>query len=160
MITRIVFGLLNAIVLLGLVSAVNADTAVHTIVTAAETKWGDAPPIVPPGAKLAVLAGDPGKPGLFVVRFKLPANYKIPAHWHPSDENITVISGAFFIGMGDKLEAAQTKAVPAGGFTSLPAKMNHFALTKKETVIEIASMGPFQMIYVNPADDPSKTPAK
>jgi quercetin dioxygenase-like cupin family protein len=125
-----------------------------------DVKWGGAPPIMPAGAKFAVMAGDPGKPGLFVIRLKFPAGYKIPAHWHPSDEQITVISGAFSVGLGDKFDAAHTKALPPGGFVSVPGKTNHFAMAKKETIIELSAIGPFEMTYVNPADDPTKTAAK
>jgi hypothetical protein len=134
-------------------------TAAHTMFLPADLKWGDAPPVLPAGAKLAVLAGDPGKPGLFIVRLKFPANYKIPAHWHPSDEHISVVSGAFSAGMGDKLDPAKMMSLPAGGFATMPAKMNHFAMTRRETIIELTAIGPFQMTYVNPADDPTKTPA-
>jgi quercetin dioxygenase-like cupin family protein len=128
----------------------------HTMVTPNELKWGDAPPILPPGAKLAVLAGDPGKAGLFIVRLKFPSGYKIPAHWHPTDENITVISGSFAAGMGDKLDLSKLTALPPGGFATMPAKMHHFAVAQKETIIELTAIGPFQMTYVNPADDPTK----
>jgi quercetin dioxygenase-like cupin family protein len=119
-------------------------------------KWGDAPPSLPKGAKLAVLYGDPSKDGLFVVRVKLPANYKIAAHSHPTDEVVTVLSGTFLVGMGDKLAPASAKAFPAGSLIVAPAKVNHFAMTKQPTVLEISAMGPLALIYVNPADDPSK----
>jgi quercetin dioxygenase-like cupin family protein len=127
-----------------------------TMLTAAEIKWGDGPPTFPKGAKLAVLYGDPSKAGeLFIVRLKMPANYKIPAHWHPTDENITVISGTFLMGMGDKLDSAKARAYAPGGFMVTPAKTNHFAIAKGETVVEVAAIGPFAITYVNPSDDPS-----
>jgi quercetin dioxygenase-like cupin family protein len=127
------------------------------MLTPGEIKWGDAPPIFPKGAKMAVLYGDPSKAGeLFIVRLKVPAGYKIPAHWHPTDENVTVISGTFNMGMGDKLDAAKTKAFPAGSFAVTPAKMNHFALAKAAAIVEVSAIGPFAMTYVNPDDDPTK----
>jgi quercetin dioxygenase-like cupin family protein len=130
------------------------------MLTPGDIKWGDPPPVFPKGAKMAVLYGDPSKPGeLFIVRLKMPAGYKIPAHWHPTDENITVVSGTFNMGMGDKLDPAKTKAFPAGSFAVAPAKVNHFALAKKEAIVEVSAIGPFAMTYVNPADDPSKTAA-
>src|SRR5262250_1617702 len=93
------------------------------MLTPGDIKWGDVPPVFPKGAKMAVLYGDPSKPGeLFIVRLKMPAGYKIPAHWHPTDENITVISGTFNLGMGDKLDASKTKAFPAGSFAVAPSK--------------------------------------
>jgi quercetin dioxygenase-like cupin family protein len=106
---------------------------------------------------MAVLLGDPGKPGMFIVRLKVPAGYKVMPHWHPTDENVTVISGSFGIGMGDKFDA-KTKAFPAGSFFSMPANMHHFAHAKTATVIEVSGMGPFALTYINPDDDPSKQP--
>jgi quercetin dioxygenase-like cupin family protein len=135
---------------------VGAADAPHGMYTPDAIKWGDPPPSVPKGAKLAVLYGDPDKEGLFVIRVKLPANYKIAAHSHPTDEVVTVLSGTFHIGMGDKLAPAKAKAFPAGSLIVAPAKTNHFILTKQPVVIEISSMGPLAITYVNPADDPSK----
>jgi quercetin dioxygenase-like cupin family protein len=132
-----------------------ADTP-HGMFTPSEIKWGDAPPMVPKGAKLAVLYGDPNKDGMFVVRVKLPANYRVPAHSHPTDEVVTVLSGTLFVGMGDKLAPASVKPFPAGSLVVAPAKANHYVLTKQPTVIEISAMGPLQFTYANPADDPSK----
>lgn len=128
----------------------------HGMFTPSDIKWGDAPPTVPKGAKLAVLYGDPNKDGLFVVRAKLPANYRIPAHSHPTDEVVTVLSGTLFVGMGDKLAPASAHPFPAGSLVVTPAKTNHYVLTKQPTVIEVTAMGPLQFTYVNPADDPSK----
>ena len=131
------------------------------MLTPSDIKWGDAPPVFPKGAKMAVLYGDPSKPGeLFIVRLKMPAGYKIPAHWHPTDENVTVISGTFSMGMGDKLDPAKSKAFPAGSFAVAPAKVNHFAFAKGAAIVEVSAIGPFAMTYVNPADDPTKTATK
>ena len=131
------------------------------MLTPSEIQWGDAPPVFPKGAKMAVLYGDPSKPGeLFIVRLKVPAGYKIPAHWHPTDENVTVISGTFNMGMGDKLDPAKSKAFPAGSFAVAPAKVNHFAFAKNAAIVEVSAIGPFAMTYVNPADDPTKTATK
>ena len=131
------------------------------MLTPADIKWGDVPAVFPKGAKMAVLYGDPAKPGeLFIVRMKMPAGYKIPAHWHPTDENITVISGTFNLGMGDKLDVAKSKAFPAGSFAVAPAKMNHFAIAKTESVVEVSAIGPFAITYVNPADDLSKSASR
>jgi hypothetical protein len=105
---------------------------------------------LPPGAKIAILEGDPTKLGLYTMRIKSPANYKIPAHWHSKVERLTVISGAFNWGMGDKLDMAKGEAMPAGGFLFLPAKMNHFAWTDEETVVQINGRGPFDIHYINP----------
>jgi quercetin dioxygenase-like cupin family protein len=120
-----------------------------------EAKWGPAPPVLPKGVQLVVLAGDPTKSGPFVVRLKLPANTKVPAHHHPVVENITVISGAFHLGMGDKLDEKNGTAFEPGGFASMPANTNHYAWASAESVVQLHGQGPFKIEYVNPADDPS-----
>jgi quercetin dioxygenase-like cupin family protein len=133
-----------------------ADDMAHGMYTPDAIKWGDAPPNLPKGVKMAVIYGDPAKEGLLVIRAKLPANYKIAAHSHPTDEVVTVLSGTFMYGMGDKLAPASAKPFPTGSVIVAPAKTNHFVTTKQATVIEVSTMGPFQINYVNPADDPSK----
>jgi quercetin dioxygenase-like cupin family protein len=121
-----------------------------------DAKWGPAPPMLPKGVQIAVLSGDPGKSAPFVVRLKLPANTKVPAHHHPTPENITVLSGKFHLGMGDKLDEKNATAFEPGGFESMPANINHYAWADAESVIQIHGQGPFKIEYVNPADDPSK----
>ena len=125
-----------------------------------DIKWGPAPLTIPPGAQLAVVAGDPSKEGLFTMRLKMPPNYKVPAHNHPTDEFVTVISGDFRVGLGDKLDMDKGLSLKAGGFSEMPAGMNHYAWTTEETVVQIAGPGPFAINYFNPADDPSKQAAK
>jgi hypothetical protein len=122
----------------------------------AEVKWGPAPPVLPAGAQLAVLHGDPGKKTLFAVRLKMPDGYKIPAHWHSNDEELTILTGAFELGMGDKPGDAGTHTLGPHAYHYLPAKMHHFAQAKGDTVLELHGMGPFDIHYLNPADDPSK----
>jgi anti-sigma factor ChrR (cupin superfamily) len=119
-------------------------------------KWGGAPPVFPKGAQMVVVSGDPSKDGLYVVRLKMPANYKIPAHNHPTNEYVTVLSGNFSIGMGDKLDPKKGQQLHAGGFAEAPAKMNHYAWTTNGAIVQVHGQGPFAMTYVNPADDPSK----
>jgi quercetin dioxygenase-like cupin family protein len=130
--------------------------APHGMYTPDSIKWGDAPPMLPKGSKVAVLYGDPQKDGLFIIRAKLPANYRIPAHSHPTDEIVTVLSGSLMVGMGDKLDPTKVKGFPAGSVVVAPATTNHFVLTKQPTVIQVSAMGPLAFNYVNPADDPSK----
>ena len=147
--------LVIAVVLLGALAAGAAD-APHGMYTPNAIKWGDPPPFVPKGSNVAVLYGDPAKEGLFVVQVRMPANDRIPAHSHPTDEVVTVLSGGLLVGMGDKLDPAKAKAFPAGSVIVAPAKTNHFVLTKQPTVIQVSAMGPLVFNYVNPADDPSK----
>ena len=126
----------------------------HKIVTPGELQWGDAPPGLPAGAKMAVLDGDPNKRGSFTVRLKAPAGYKILPHTHPTAERVTGISGTARLGMGERFDEATAREVAAGTFAVLPAHMAHFASFPDESVIQIQSEGPFQIKYVNPADDP------
>jgi quercetin dioxygenase-like cupin family protein len=109
---------------------------------------------------MAVVSGDPGKVGPFVVRLKMPAGYKIAPHWHPADEHATVLSGSFALGMGEKFDPAALKTLPAGGYALLPAEMRHFAMAKTAAIVQVHGTGPFVLNYVNPADDPSKATAK
>jgi quercetin dioxygenase-like cupin family protein len=122
-------------------------------------KWGPAPAVFPAGAKMAVLQGDPSKPELFTVRLAFPAGYTIAPHVHPTDEHITVISGTFLVGMGDKADFTNPVVLPVGGFITAPAKMAHFARAKGATVVQVSAIGPFALTYVNPADDPQKKAA-
>jgi hypothetical protein len=137
----------------------SADTPGQIYTNPADIKWGDAPPVFPKGAKMAVLQGDPGKDGVFVARLMVPGNYKIAPHWHSKDEDLTIISGTFYLAEGDKLEMKHAHAIKAGGYHHLPAKTHHFAYAKGPTVVQINAMGPFDIVYLNPDDDPSKKAA-
>ncbi|MBB4641942.1 cupin domain-containing protein [Rhizorhapis suberifaciens] len=118
--------------------------------------WGPAPPGLPDGSQATILSGDPGKTGFFVIRAKMPAGYTIPPHWHPTDENVTVITGELMLGMGDKVDPATATTLTAGGFIVAKAKMHHYATTKTGAVVQISGEGPFAINYINPADDPRK----
>jgi hypothetical protein len=128
----------------------------HVIVRPDTIQWGPAPPALPPGAKAAVLAGDPGKSGYFVIRVKMPDGYKVPAHWHLTDENVTVIQGTLMVGKGDKLNADSSEPLPTGSYMRMPKELRHFAWAKGETIIQVHGAGPFEINYVNAADDPRK----
>lgn len=140
-------------------AAMPAASSSHMMFTPASIKWGPAPPGLPSAAMAAVLQGDPGGTGEFTVRLKVPANAKIMPHFHPTDENVTVISGQFMIGMGDTFDPKSMKALPAGGFTILPATMHHYAMAKTACVVQVHGMAPFAITYVNPSDDPRNAPA-
>ena len=119
-------------------------------------RWGEAPPVLPRGAQLSVVSGDPGKGGLYVIRLRMPPGYKIPAHYHPTAEYVTVLSGNFHIGMGDKLDQSRGQELRAGGFAEAPASMHHYAWASSETVVQVHGQGPFALTYVDAADDPSR----
>jgi Domain of unknown function (DUF4437) len=154
---KTIASVMTAAAILGSSAAYVALAQGHGVVQApAETTWGPAPPFLPHGAQIAVLSGDPTKPVAYAVRLKFPANYAIPAHSHPTDENVVVTSGSFTIGMGNTLVkgAASNKTLPVGGYALAPAAMNHFAYTTQETTIVLYGQGPVEFKYVNPSDDP------
>ena len=119
-------------------------------------KWMDAAGAgLPTGAKMAVLKGDPSKAADFTVRIKMPANYGVPPHHHPTDEKVSVKSGGpLAYGMGDKVDTSNAGSLEKGYHVTLAANMNHWASTTAATEIEVSAMGPFAIVYVNPADDP------
>jgi ChrR Cupin-like domain len=129
----------------------------HTTVTPKDLKWGPAPPIIPAGARLAVLSGNPTAEGPFIMRLQLPPNYKLAPHSHSKTEDVTVISGTLTMGMGDKIDVKAGKALGPGGFSHLPGGMTHYAIAGgKGSTVQVSGMGPFDIKYVNPADDPNR----
>ena len=150
-------GLLIAGVAVGQGTQTPGGTAApsHVMTTPADLKWGPPPPVFEQNALFALVSGDPSKPGLYVVRLKMPAGYRVMPHWHPTDEHVTVIAGTFALGMGDKVDPATMTELPAGGYALLPATMHHYAMAKTECIVQVHGMGPFALTYVNPADDPS-----
>jgi hypothetical protein len=122
-----------------------------------QIKYGPPPPFIAPGATLAVVEGNPmATSGDFTIRLKMPDGYKIAPHWHPKRENVTVISGNFKVGMGDKFDESKMMTFPAGSFAYLDPDMHHYAMASGEVVVQVHGMSPLQFNYVNPGDDPSK----
>lgn len=117
-------------------------------------KWGPAPAVFPAGAQMAVLQGDPGGNGVFTVRLRMPNGYKIAPHTHPTDENVTVISGTLHVGMGEKFEKQGMMTLHAGGFVTAPQGHPHYVYATGETIVQVHAVGPFALTYVNPADMP------
>ena len=143
-------------------AAVWAEGTPQVIESVAAAKFGPAPPMLPPGAQLSVLSGNPMGTGAYTVRFRMPANYAIPAHSHPTDENVVITAGTFTFGMGDKLSktAKENKMIRVGGFALMPAGMNHYAFTgPKGADILLYGQGPVEFKYVDPADDPRNAKA-
>ena len=126
----------------------------HKILGPADVKWSPGPASLPKGAEAAVLFGDPSKEGLFAMRLKLPKGYQIPPHSHPKPEVVTVLSGSFRIGMGETADPSKAKALPSGGLFAFPPGMTHFASTDEDTIIQLNSIGPWTLNYVNQKDDP------
>ncbi|MEO6463569.1 MAG: cupin domain-containing protein [Candidatus Eisenbacteria bacterium] len=127
----------------------------HTLVGPADLKWEDVSSL-PKGAKLAVIEGPMSEAVPFTVRIKLPANYRIPPHWHPAVERVTVLSGTLHMGLGDTFDRTKSSAVPVGGVMIMQPNTNHFAWTRRATVIQLHGTGPWGITYVNPEDDPRK----
>ena len=136
--------------------APDTQKAEMSLYPTAEIVWKDGPASLPAGAKVAVLEGDPSKEGFFTMRLRLPDGFKVPPHWHPKVEHVTVISGTFNVGMGEQFDQTATRAMPAGTFGFWPAEMRHFAWTKGETVVQLHGTGPWMITYVNSSDDPRK----
>jgi quercetin dioxygenase-like cupin family protein len=156
---RVVIAGLVTICGIGAVSAQSSmkEHAGHVVYTPDAIKWGPAPPSLPPGAQAMVLHGDPSKAGqLFVVRLRFPDGFKVPPHYHPVDENVTVLKGTLLLGLGEKIDTANAKALTAGSFSVMPKEVRHFAQAKGDAEIQVSGMGPFDVVYVNPADDPRK----
>jgi hypothetical protein len=135
--------------------AMAADT--KNAFTADQIPYGPAPAVLPAGAQLAVLEGNPmGTTGDFTVRLKMPSGYKLPPHWHPHRENVTVISGTFKVGMGDTFDAAKMMAFGAGSFAYLDPDMHHYAMASGPVVVQVHGEAPFQINYIHAEDDPTK----
>jgi quercetin dioxygenase-like cupin family protein len=128
------------------------------VVMADSVQWGPAPPILPAGASLSVLEGDPSRPGVFTMRLRMPDGYRIPPHYHPVWEHVTVVSGTFKVGMGDTFDEGQMKTLSAGSFGAIPPRMRHYAMAQGETEIQLHGTGPWRLVYVNKADDPRTKP--
>jgi ketosteroid isomerase-like protein len=126
------------------------------MVPAGDVKWMDAPPSLNAGAKMAVLSGDPRKPEPFTIRLQMPNGYKIAPHTHPTDEHVTVLSGAFVAATGKAWDDPAIGEFAAGSYAVMAAGMPHYATAKGTTVVQVHGVGPFDIYYVNAADDPSK----
>jgi mannose-6-phosphate isomerase-like protein (cupin superfamily) len=110
------------------------------------------------GAQAVVIEGPMNQAVPFTVRIKFPENYKLPAHWHPAVERVTVLSGEFNMGTGDNLDERQTHPLGPGDMMVMQPKTHHFAWTSRETVVQLHGTGPWGITYVNPDDDPRKKP--
>lgn len=150
--------LLLCLAVVGSAQAQDNQKASHNVVavTPDALEWVAAPPMLPAGAKVALLQGDPSQPGAFVVRLVLPAGYRIAPHSHPTHEHVTVLRGTLNVGMGKSFDQAATTPLAPGSFAVMPAGMNHFVWVDAETELQIHGTGPFTVNYVNPADDPRR----
>jgi quercetin dioxygenase-like cupin family protein len=147
--------LLAAAISLGIVPLAAAQAhGPEVMVAPDELQWAPGPGSLPPGAEFVLIEGNPSEPGPLTLRLKFPAGYRIPAHTHPAIEHITVLAGVFNVGMGDALDETQGRAMPVGSFVVMPVGHTHFAWTDEETIVQLHSMGPWGIDYVDPANDP------
>ena len=127
----------------------------HLMVAPADLKWTSMPSL-PCGAQLAVIEGPMNEAKPFIFRLKLPADCKIPPHWHPAIEHVTVISGALNMGTGDVLDTSKTTPMKTGSVFIMQPTVHHFGWAPEETIVQVHGVGPWGITYVNPADDPTK----
>jgi quercetin dioxygenase-like cupin family protein len=141
---------------LGAFMAVPSWAEEYTAVMPSDIKWNDAPSIGP-GAKTAVIEGDPKSSGSFVMRLKVPPKTKIGVHTHPADENVTILSGTLYFAASDKFDPKTAKAFGPGSYFSIGKGKPMFAYTTdKETVLQLHGNGPWGLTYLDPADSPAK----
>ena len=153
---KILAGLFVGLVVAGAGAPARASEAHgHTMMKPEDLKWSDVPSL-PPGAKGALIEGPMNEAVPFTLRLRLPPNYQIPPHWHPGVERVTVLSGTFNMGTGEKFERSMTTALGVGAIAIMQPKTPHFAWTKEETVLQLHGTGPWAVSYVNAADDPRK----
>jgi len=137
-----------------------ATSMADHIITPDMLKFGPVPSL-PAGAEAAGLSGDMSKKGSeFTVRLRVPDGWKVPPHFHPAEEHVTVLQGAFWMGMGDKFDEGGLKEMRVGGFHAIPKGVHHFGMAKGQTVIQLHGVGPWGITYVNPSDDPRKKAAE
>ena len=134
--------------------AVPVVPAVAQVHSAAAVKWGPGPDFLPHGARFAVIQGDPGNSGYYTIRLRLPDHYRVPPHFHPKDEHVTVLAGTFLVGMGDTMNLRKAQRLTAGGFITAPADAHHFAAARGVTVLQISGEGPLAITYAKDSDDP------
>jgi quercetin dioxygenase-like cupin family protein len=145
-----------ALVLALWVAAALASSAATAHAQKAALQWGPGPASLPPGTRMAIVSGDPGKPGPFTIRLRLPDGFEVPPHFHPVDEHQTLISGRIGHGMGDTVDLKSVKWLRPGQSITLPANAHHYVRTSGPTLVDVSAMGPFSVTYVSARDDPRK----
>ena len=135
---------------------VMAGSAVQAKSSQSQLKWMDGPPSLPSGVKMAVVSGNPAKKGMFTIQLKMPANYAVPPHSHPTNEVVKVVSGKLHYGMSGKMNMADAKTLTVGHTVTMKAKMNHWVHAPAPATVQVSGMGPFQITYVDPKDNPEK----
>ena len=135
----------------------------HVTFRPADVRWMDAHGAFEKGAQMAVLEGDPSEPGVFTVQLKIPDGFVVNPHWHPTVERVTVLQGTLLLGHGTEVDREAAAVLPAGTYTAMPPRMIHHVMAEGETILQLTTVGPWEIYYVDPADDPrlrqeSRTP--
>jgi Cupin domain len=137
----------------GTAAAKTASAPAAFIGTPDKIKWTQ----FAPGVEYGPVYGNCDKAGApCVFQLRLAEGAKIPPHWHPVDENVTVLSGTFLAGMGDTYDESKMMTLGVGTYVFMPRRMHHFAGAKTASIVQVHGVGPFKITYVNPADDPNK----
>jgi len=126
----------------------------HLLFAPDEIQWEDGPGSLEPGAEMAMLEGDLAEPEIFTMRLRFPDGFTIAPHSHPNVERLTVISGTFYLGTGDEMDPDTAEPLEAGSYMSMPPGTNHYAIAEGETIVQISTLGPWEVEYVDPEDDP------
>jgi quercetin dioxygenase-like cupin family protein len=140
--------------LLASVSLLMAGSAVSAKSSHSNLKWMDGPPSLPSGVQMAVVSGNPGKKGMFTIQLKMPAGYAVPPHTHPTNEVVKILSGKLHYGMSGKLNMSEATTLTVGHSVTMKAKMNHWVHAPAPATVQVSAMGPFEITYVDPKDDP------
>ena len=130
------------------------DLAAQGGPTTTPLQWAPAPSLLPPGALIAVVSGDPTGPGQSTIELSMPDGYRMPPHFHPTDEHVEVKQGTLLIGMGDRLDIKKTLPVAVGDTGTAPAGVHHYSVAKGATVVAVTFMGPYTITYVNAYEVP------
>jgi hypothetical protein len=130
----------------------------HVTFRPTEVSWRDGPPSFEAGARFAVLDGDPGEAGVFTMQLRFPDGFVINPHWHPNVERFTVLRGTMHLGSGEVVDQTAAEALPVGTYTSMPKEMVHYAIAEGDTILQLTSVGPWEIHYVREQDDPRKRP--
>ena len=120
-------------------------------------RWAPVPPILPPGAQIAVVSGDPTTTGMTTIELIMPDGYRMPPHSHPVDEHVQVLEGALLVGLGDKLDAGHTMRAEVGDTGTAPAGAHHYTIAEGMTRVRVTFMGPYTITYLHAWQAPRRT---
>jgi quercetin dioxygenase-like cupin family protein len=130
-------------------AVIGQDRSVTPVaLTAEEMNWNPQGSLALPGLEQVSLVGDPSKPGPYTIRLKFPAGYKVAPHTHPDPREVTILSGTWFTGYGEKADPSLLKALPAGSFYTEPANLPHFVEVRDAVVIQVSGIGPSGRAFV------------